>query len=91
MSEKKSREHRFTVQYPVYAADKNVRFLTEFSKMVDMSVDDILNLVIGDWIVTLCTGSFYKDICDVFYSFVASTKIHSDEFKKQQEILNTKS
>lgn len=90
MSEKKSKEQRLTVQYPVYDAEKNVQFLTEFSKLVDMSVDDILNLVIGDWIITLCTGTFYKDPRDVFYSFVASTKTRSDEYKKQQEIWNAK-
>lgn len=90
MSEKKTKEQRFTVQYPVYDAEKNVQFLTEFSKMVDMSVDDILNLVVGDWIITLCIGTFYKDPRDVFYSFVASTKTRSDEYKKQQKILNSK-
>lgn len=90
MSEKKSKEQRFTVQYPVYAADKNVQFLTEFSKLVDMPVDDILNLVVGDWIITLCIGTFYKDPRDVFYSFVASTKTRSDEYKKQQGILSAK-
>lgn len=88
MSEKKSKEQRMTVQYPVYSAEKNAKFLELLHSAVDMSVSDILNLIVGDWIVTFSVGSMYKDPRDVFFSFVSGTYAHSEEYKKQSKIFN---
>lgn len=87
MSEKRNKERRNTIDIPVYDIESQMNYLIQICKDFDFNPQNLLSLVIADWIYLVQTGlKKGMDIKDIFIAYLESaqrTRKNFDKLKKE--------
>lgn len=88
MSEKRNKEQRNTIDIPIYDIESQMNYLIQICKDFDFNPQNLLTLIIADWICLVQTGlQKGMDIKDIFIAYLESTQRTRKKFDKLKKEL----
>lgn len=88
MSEKRNKEQRNTIDIPVYDIESQMNYLIQICKDFDFNPQNLLTLIIADWIYLVQTGlKKGMDIKEIFIAYLKSTQKTRKNFDKLRKEL----